>query len=228
MSPPDNQVSLPFKTAAELAMNVAIRFWQASEYCADKLIIDGLAPIFTDCGDFMASTGDALVTAEAWLVEIFDIVYTLFSRSGLSALLDEHFPGLAAFLDDPIGYITDIAAGITPTLPDWLSDPVGWLLSVLESDFTPLYYLIVDPAGELLYLMAQLFDLTPYEAQSADFVIKALVERYLPFVYELAYLTPGGLWGYLLAAYEDVFESIADTVKDLAEHTVRFFWEGEW
>jgi hypothetical protein len=219
-------ISLPFKLAAELAMNVAIRFWQASAYCADKLIIDGLAPIFTDCGDFMASVGDALVTADAWLVEIFDIVYTLFQKEGLEGLVAEYWPGLEAFLVDPVAYILAAVGEITPDLPDWLDDPVAWFNSVLLEHFPLLYYLVFDTESEILYLIGLVFGLTPYDTQSPEFLVKAIVQRYLPGIFELIYLTPGGLWGFLLAVYSAVFESIADAVLRAAEMTLLYAWEG--
>ena len=192
------------------------------------VIGEHLASPFYSLSETFHDLGDTCCEASATLQEILDLLEEGLSWDEIGAMIAEHWPGLAALI----------------------ADPVEWLLLLLQEHFTPLYYLIVDPAGELLYLIAQLFDLTPYEAQNGEFVIKALFERYFPELYLLwrdpdAWLQQRlepyiealmeeirelleATWERLMDTYEGAFGAISARLYTLAEHTIRFFWEGEW
>jgi len=192
------------------------------------IIGEYLSRPFSSLGNTFHDLGDTCCEASATLQEILDLLEGGITWDEISAMIREHWPWLAALIDDPI----------------------AWLLSLLQEHFTPLYYLIVDPAGELLYMIAQLFNLEPYQAQTGEMVVKALFERYFPELYLLwrdpdawlqqrlepilaAFLAEirewlEATWQKLLDTYEDAFEAISDKLYYLAEHTVRFFWEGEW
>lgn len=143
-------------------------------------------------------------------------------------ILEEYFPTLYQIWFDPASWIEDNVIPLIPELPAWLTDPVGWLEATLQEHFPILYYLVVDPTGEILYLIGLVFDLTPWEAQSPEFIVKALFERYFPELYLLWRDPEATLWTWLLDKFEDVFDGIHERLYYLAEHTLRFFWEGEW
>jgi len=143
-------------------------------------------------------------------------------------LIGDLIPDLPDWLDDPVAYITEIVDGILPDIPDWLTDPVGWLAATLEENFPLLYYLVVDPIGEILYLIGQAFDLTPYEAQSGEFIVKALFERWFPELYLL--WRELQLWSglYEREGAVGVMGEARRRFYGLAERVLRFLWEGEW
>ena len=187
-----------------------------------------LSTPFRNLGEKFRNLGDTCCEVSADLQDILDALESGITWEKISAIIAEHWPGLALLLDDP----------------------AEWLTQLLLEHAPGLYYLIVDPGGELLYLIAQLFDLTPYEAQNGEMVVKALFERYFPTLYLLwrdpehwleEHVDPriaavlgeiadfmADPWGWLLDKLEDGFEDISERVQYVAEHAIRFLWEGEW
>ena len=190
------------------------------------IIGDYLAGPFVSLAETFHSLGDTCCAASAALQEILDLLEGGITWDEISAMILEHWPGLAPLITDPLGYITEIVSDLIPDLPDWLDDPLAWLIATLQEHFPLLYYLVVDPKDQVLYLIGQAFDLTPYEAQSAEFIVKALFERYFPELYRLWLKLDKGLWTWLLALYEEFFNNIAKTVLRLAEFTILYAWEG--
>lgn len=143
-------------------------------------------------------------------------------------VLEEYFPALYQLWLDPTAWIEANIKPLIPEPPDWLDDPIAWFADVLEEHFPLLYYLVVDPAGELLYLIAQLFDLTPYEAQSGEFVVKALFERHFPELYDLWRELSELLGIYERRGWSGLLEELKGRFYSLAERVLRFVWEGVW
>ena len=192
------------------------------------IIGEYLAQPFRSLGALFESGADTCCATSAALQEIFDLLEGGISWDEISAMIVEHWPGLAPLIVDPLGYITAIVSDLIPDLPDWLDDPLAWLIATLQEHFPLLYYLVVDPKDQVLYLIGQAFDLTPYEAQSGEFIVKTLFERYFPELY-LVWRDPvRWLVDTLLALEEEIVRPIADKLQSLGEHLLRLMWEGEW
>ena len=189
---------------------------------------DYLASPFRSLGGTFHDLGDTCCQASATLQEILDLLEGGITWDEISAMILGHWPNLAPLITDPLGYITDIISDLIPDIPDWLSDPLSWLIDTLKERFPSLYYLVVDPAGQMLYLLAQLFDLTPYEARTPEFLVKALFERYFPELYLIWRDPIRWLVDTLLTLKREIVEPIADKLQDLGEHLLRLMWEGEW
>lgn len=231
-----------------------------------------LATPFENLGDLFCDAFGLCCTASGALQDILDALEAGITPESLLALIEDNWPTLYGLITDPIGWFLvqlTLAFDLEPWhtqslefLAKWILeeyfptlyaiwlDPEEWLAILLEDRFPVLYYLVVDPAGQVLYLIGQAFDLTPYEAQSPEFIVKALFERYFPELYLFA-RDPGtwlrervldiireftediagfleDAWAWLLDQYEDAFESIQARLYVLAEKTLRFFWEGVW
>ncbi len=100
-------------------------------------------------------------------------------------LMETYFPVLWELYLDPELWLEEHAPPPPEGIYSLLEDPLGWLTDTLKEHFPVLYYLVVDPAGQMLYLIGQAFDLDPWEAQSPEFIVKALFERWFPTLYEL-------------------------------------------
>lgn len=121
-------------------------------------------------------------------------------------ILEEYFFTLYQIWLDPDAWIEDNVLPLIPSLPDWVTDPDTYLQDLLTRIFPALADFLADPAGWIEnQVRAIIADLTE---DLADFLDNA--------------------WDWLLDQYEDTFESIQARLYDLAEHTLRFFWEGEW
>jgi len=192
------------------------------------IVGDYLASPFRSLGGTFHDLGDTCCQASATLQEILDLLEGGITWDEISAMILGHWPNLAPLITDPLGYITDIISDLIPDIPDWLSDPLSWLIDTLKERFPSLYYLVVDPAGQMLYLLAQLFDLTPYEARTPEFLVKALFERYFPELYLIWRDPIRWLVDTLLTLKREIVEPIADKLQDLGEHLLRLMWEGEW
>lgn len=215
---------------------ICVYFYSISAFLAgladdieDIWLVGGaLSSPFRLLAETIQDLGDDCCEASGLLQDILNVLEGGITWEEISALILKHWPGLAPLVDDPTAYISEIVTGLLPTLPDWLDDPLGWLTDTLEEHFPLLYYLVVDPAGQLLYLISVAFDLEPYQAQSAEFILKALFERWFPELYllwrELAILA--GIYEREGAA--GVMRELKDRFYHLAERALRYVWEGIW
>ena len=190
------------------------------------IVGDYLASPFRSLGGTFHDLGDTCCQASATLQEILDLLEGGITWDEISAMILGHWPNLAPLITDPLGYITDIISDLIPDIPDWLSDPLSWLIDTLKEHFPSLYYLVVDPAGQMLYLLAQLFDLTPYEARTPEFLVKALFERYFPDLYRFWRVGLEFTWDWLLDKLEKTFKSVAKRLYRVAENVLLYFFEG--
>lgn len=251
LRPPVLCPGTPLGDICEVFVTIGDFFADLADRIDDIMFVgDALATPFVSLAGTFHDLGDTCCQASATLQDILDALEGGLTADEILALLQEHWPALAAFLEDPVAYITEIVSplipelpdwlddpvtyiteiviGILPDIPDWLTDPVAWLAAMFEEHFPLLYYLIVDPGGWLLYIVGEAFGLEPYEAQDWDFVLKALFERYFPELYLLwRELT---LWAGLFEreGAVGVLTELKERFYGLAERALRFLWEGEW
>lgn len=241
----------PLGPLCEIFHNVGDFFSGLADNISGVFIIgEHLAGPFGSLADMFHNLGDKCCEVSGNLQDVLDVLAEGVTLEHFAALLERYFPLLYYLVVDPPGqvrYLIAQAFDLTPyeaqsaefiikTLFErWFPslyllwrDPQRWLAENLEEHVPLLYYLVVDPKGQMLYLIAQLFDLTPYEAQSPEMIVKVLFERYFPELYLIWRDPLRWLIDMLLGLEEDIVRPIADKLSALGEHLLRLIWEGEW
>lgn len=162
---------------------------------------------FNIVGDLFEDGAEICCRVSGELAALLAVIEGKGTWEALLALIQENEPTLYTLITDPVGWFL-VQLTLTFDLEPWHTqslefftkwvletyfltlyqiwlDPEDWLAILLEDRFPILYYLVVDPEGEILYLIGQVFDLPPYETQSAEFIVKALFERYFATLYHL-------------------------------------------
>lgn len=245
--------------------NVGTFFINLSLDIATFWVIGGfLAAPFDLLGELFHDGAEACCSINATLQTLLDGFEGTLTPDTLLTHFWNSFPTLHALVTDPVGWflvqltlafnlepwhtqsLEFLAKWILetyfPTLYQiWLS-PEDWFAILLEDRFPLLYYLVVDPIGEFLYLIGQAFDLTPWEAQSAEFIVKALFERYFLTLYQIwldpedwlvEHVDPRVLavpiaiavflddpWGWLFDRLEDQLETHVERIGEIAAEII--------
>lgn len=165
-------------------------------------------------------------------------------------LIDKYLHSLYALYLDPMGEIvryvsqySSFIAGlfINPLkqirwtageflgLPQGLWDhPDRWLRALMEAHQPWLVELWADP---MLYLNKRACERgSPLCGLfvAPDKWVWAYIRKWFGFPFTSYEDLPSGIWDWLLYQYEEHFERFKDGLYSLAEHTIRYFWEGVW
>lgn len=178
---------------------------------ADKIdnimfVGDALAAPFVNLAETFHDLGNTCCQVSAALQEILDAVEGGLSWAAIEALLRANFPTLFVIVDDPVGWFL-VQLTLAFDLEPWHTQSLEFLAKwILEEYFPTLYQIWLDP----------------------DTWLRARVEAIIGELAESVQAFLDNAWAWLLDQYEDAFKSIQARLYNLAERTLRFFWEGEW
>lgn len=215
---------------------------------------DALASPFVSLAETFHDAGDTCCQISGALQDLLDAVEGGLTGAEIIALLEEHWPAMAAlladpvvyiteivssqipelpeWLADPVAYITEIVQGLLPELPDFLSDPVAWLTSVIEEHFPTLHSLITDPIGWFLVQLTLAFDLEPYHTQSLEFLAKWILEEYFNTLYQIWLDPEAWIAARVTSAIESLTETLLEALGGLGEQLEKILglitFPGQW
>lgn len=118
----------------------------------------------------------------------------------------EHFPWIEGLLDDPLGWLWDWLVGAWEHLGELFESPLTWLDSWLDYLIPDWRAFSLDPSRWLDDLLAGLWP------EWSDFKIDPI----------------GWIVEQLLSLLEMQYERLHERIYGLAEHVLRFMWEGIW
>lgn len=217
-------------------INICGFLGEGSEFFADLaddiedviLVGDYLAAPFEALAGIFSRAQSACCSASTALQELLDALEAGVSWEAVLGLIQEHWPELIAFIDDPVAYLTDIVQELIPELPEWLDDPVAYITEIVQELIPELPDWLDDPIGWLTATLQEHFPTLYAIHEDPDAWLRERVEALLRELFEDVEAFLENAWSWLLDRYEDAFENIHDRLYYLAEHTLRYFWEGEW
>lgn len=211
-------------------------FGQGAEWLSDTaddiedimFVGDALAAPFRTLADTFSTAQSECCSASSTLQELLDILEGGITWDEISAMILSHWPALVPLIDDPAAYIIETVSDLIPDLPAWLDDPVAYITEIVEGLLPELPDWLTDPDTWLRNAIERLFPgLSEFLADPDAWLRERVLDIIREFTEDIAAFLDNA-WGWLLDQYEAVFETIHARLYYLAEHTLRFFWEGEW